>query len=420
MLRDSNAMEGADMATTMPDETTLRAWWAHRQGLDGALAGASAAEVLARTGWARSVGGAGPYLALFARAGITRTAADAAVAALAIHELPAARGCTYVVPQAEFGLALRMGQGFGDAAQVATAKTYCGVSDDELDRLRTAVLAALAAGPLDPKALKDALGDTVRNLGTEGKKRGMTTTLPLALGTLQAKGAIRRVPVNGRLDQQRYRYARWDGLDDARLQLASEAAHTELARRYFRWIGPATLAHFQWFSGLSGKAARAAVAPLGLVPLAPGATDGGLMLFPDDLEALRAFRAPAEPYFALVGWLDNVLHLRRDVAGLLAAEDRERRVFGERGAQLVGGLSELPSHPIVDRGRLVGLWEYDPDAARIAWMTFAPQPSALDAAIARTEAFIRDELGDMRGFSLDSPESRRPRIAALRATHPIG
>ena len=50
----------------------LRAWAWHRQGLDGSLAGCTAEQVLARAGWARSVGGANPYLTLFARAGIRR------------------------------------------------------------------------------------------------------------------------------------------------------------------------------------------------------------------------------------------------------------------------------------------------------------------------------------------------------------
>ena len=90
----------------------LRAWWAHRQGLDGALAGAAPPEVLERTGWARSVAGVGPYLTLFSRAGTSREAADQAVANLEIHELPAARGCTYVVPASEFALALKAGQSF--------------------------------------------------------------------------------------------------------------------------------------------------------------------------------------------------------------------------------------------------------------------------------------------------------------------
>jgi hypothetical protein len=191
----------------------LRAFYWQRQGLDGGLAGqeASAAAVLARTGWSRSVGGCGPYLALFSRsrAGLSREAVDAAVAALQIHELPSARGCTYVVPAADFALALRAGQGRGDAAEIETAKRHCGVTDQELDRLCAKVLDTLSRGPLDPAQIKEVAGDAVRHLGDAGKKRGLTTTLPLALGRLQGLGEIRRVPVNGRLDQQRYRYALW-------------------------------------------------------------------------------------------------------------------------------------------------------------------------------------------------------------------
>ncbi len=92
----------------------LRAWWAHRQGLDGSLEGASPAQVLSRAGWSRSVAGVGPYLTLFSRAGISRAAADAAVAALEIHELPSARACTYVVPSDDFALALALADAVGD------------------------------------------------------------------------------------------------------------------------------------------------------------------------------------------------------------------------------------------------------------------------------------------------------------------
>ena len=57
----------------MIDAQKLRAWYAHRQGLDGSLDDKSSAEeVLDRAGWARSVGGVSPYLTLFSRAGITR------------------------------------------------------------------------------------------------------------------------------------------------------------------------------------------------------------------------------------------------------------------------------------------------------------------------------------------------------------
>jgi hypothetical protein len=70
----------------------LRAWWFHRQGLDGSMRQATPAEALERAGWARSVGGAGPYVSLFARARTTRAAADAAAAKLQIHELPLGAG----------------------------------------------------------------------------------------------------------------------------------------------------------------------------------------------------------------------------------------------------------------------------------------------------------------------------------------
>lgn len=96
------------------DSTKLRAWWAYRQGLDGSLAGASAGSVLERSGWARSVGGIGPYLTLLSRAGINHEAADNAVSRFEIHELPSARGCTYVLPASDFALGLKVGQGFGD------------------------------------------------------------------------------------------------------------------------------------------------------------------------------------------------------------------------------------------------------------------------------------------------------------------
>src|SRR5881227_1732307 len=116
-------------ALTM-DETKMRAWRWHRQGLDGSLADATPSEVLERVGWARSVGGVGPYLTLFARAGTTRDAADAAVAKLAIYELPSARGCTYVLPSQDFALGLKVGEEAAAAPMKVAAKL--GVTETEI------------------------------------------------------------------------------------------------------------------------------------------------------------------------------------------------------------------------------------------------------------------------------------------------
>ena len=75
----------------------------------------------------------------------------------------------------------------------------------------------------------------------------------------------------------------------------------------------------------------------------------------------------------------------------------------------------IPSHAIVDRGELVGLWEFDVDAGDIVWATFDRPSEDVRSAVKATEAFVRDDLGDARSFSLDSPASRRPRVEALRA-----
>src|SRR5438132_1955340 len=128
-------------------DAKLRAWWWHRQGLDGSLAGKSAAEVLSATGWARSVAGAGPYLTLFSRAGLRRAEVDASLAAIEIHELPSARGCTHVLPASDYALGLKVGQAFGESEMKVARKL--GVTDEEVRRLREAVAKALAKGPLD-------------------------------------------------------------------------------------------------------------------------------------------------------------------------------------------------------------------------------------------------------------------------------
>jgi hypothetical protein len=391
------------------DETKLRAWWAHRQGLDGAPAGKSASEVLETSGWARSVGGSAPYLTLFARAGLTREQIDADVAALSIHELPSARGCTYVLPSSDFALGLKLAQGFTGEWKVAEK---LGVTRKEIDKLSQAVLRALEKGPLDPEALRKAAGGAVRNLGAEGQKKGMTTTLPLTLGELQRSGQIRRIPANGRLDQQRYSYALWRPNPLDGWGLSTEEAHVALARRFFRWIGPATVAQFQTFAGTGVKAAKAAVEPLKLEAIAAG---DDRMLLPEERAAFEAFRGPKSPQYALVGSIDSMLLLRGDPASLLDAADRPREVFVDKGTRALSELKDLPSHAILDRGRIVGLWEFDPATDSIAWTAFVKRDKAMQQAVTRMEEWVRAQLGDARSFSLDSPASRAPRIAALRA-----
>jgi hypothetical protein len=374
----------------------LRAWWSHRQGLDGRLEGKSPAEVLSETGWARSVGGVGPYLTLFARAGTSREAADRAVEKLEIHELPSARRCTYVLPAADFALGLKAGATFDGEMKLALK---LGVTEREIDKLCDAVLRGLSKEALDPEEIRDATGNASRSLGAEGKKKGLTTTLPLALGKLQSSGDIRRVPMNGRLDQQRYKYVAWKPNPTAKFKLSPEEVQLELARRYFTWTGPVTVGEFRWFSALSAKAAQAAMEPLKLVPL-----EDGRLILPEQRDAFDAFKVPKQADYRLVSSIDGISLLRRDLSTIADSRDLKS----------LGAVPDLPSHGIFDRGRLVGLWEYDPETESIAWKAFIAKNKDLERAVARTEEYVRKQLGDARSFSLDSPKSRVPRIQALR------
>ncbi len=394
----------------MIDEAKIRAWWSHRQGLDGRLIGKSAAEILTQTGWARSVAGVNPYLTLFSRGGVGRQDADAAVAKLEIHELPSARGCTYLVPSSDYALALKVGQGFGTEADMKVARKL-GVTDAEIEKLCAAVQKALSNGPLEPEELCEHTGGAVRNLGEVGKKKGLTSTLPLALGNLQSAGEIRRIPTNGRLDQQRYRYALWRPNPLDKFKLPADEACTELARRYFTWIGPATQGQFQWFSGLGVKAAKVAMEPLNLEPLI-GRND--YFILPQQRAAFEAFKIPRQAQVTLVSSLDGIVLLRRSLKDLIASQDLKKKAFCDKEFREIGISPDLYNHAILDRGRLVGLWEFDVETASIVWTSFKAQDKALDEAVARTEQFVRGQLGDARSFSLDSPKSRAPKIKALR------
>jgi hypothetical protein len=123
------------------------------------------------------------------------------------------------------------------------------------------------------------------------------------------------------------------------------------------------------------------------------------------------FEVPKQPRYTLVSSLDGINQLRRDLRTLLMPQDRERDlVRGARGPLL----QDLSHHAIFDRGRLVGLWQYDTATSSIVWTAFVKPDAALRDAISKTETFVREDLGDARRFSLDSPKSRVAAIEAIR------
>jgi hypothetical protein len=138
-------------------------------------------------------------------------------------------------------------------------------------------------------------------------------------------------------------------------------------------------------------------------------------MFEEDRELFAKFKTPSKPAYALVSSMDSMFLLRRNLSALLTCEASKQKVYRDKGVSELGSLSDLNSNAILDRGAIVGLWEYDPTSSSMAWLSFAVPDKAICECVSRTEAYIRDQLGDARSFSLDSPKSRTPRIEAIRS-----
>ena len=108
-------------------------------------------------------------------------------------------------------------------------------------------------------------------------------------------------------------------------------------------------------------AAKAAIAGLDH-PLA--GTD--LLATPATLAELRTYAVPATSQIALIGWLDGLVLLRRDLDGVTDAADRDHPCARRPARRPVAPLTDCHIR-IVDRGRLIGLCDYDPGTEEVVW-----------------------------------------------------
>lgn len=377
-----------------------RARWVAGQGY------AETSSALVPGGWVRALGGVEPYLALIARhPGLSRADIDAAVAEDRLWVVPGVRNCIWLVPTADLGLALRV----GDASyrkRTVRDLAKCGVELAEIEDLAKKAHAALADGPLTPAQLGKRLGDAVRSLGPEGKKRGHNTALPAALRFLEGDGELRRIFPDGRLDTNRVLWARVDtnlhALSPSPKKPGEQAI--ELARRFFTWAGPATLDDFVSWSGLTKTACRKAIAALGLEAATIEGLGEGFAGMPLDAPS------PAGPH-CLPGH-DNLITLRAKPAPLVQPEHQAFEVLAMRNKPTpLGEAQWILTRPIVQGGHIAGFWEYDIDAHACVWGGL----ETIDAdAIAPKLAAIAAVLGDLghafKAHVLDTEKAVRHRV----------
>ena len=408
-----------------------RAFWHARQGLARPVAG-DPAEVLARTGWGRTLGGVDVYFAVRARLpGLTREALDGAVTRDELRVVPAVRGCIYLVPERDVGLAMAL------AADLSRPRTdrdleKAGSSWDEVEAVAALVGGVLSSealssedlssGPKTTAAIRKALPEgSVRSLGEAGKKVGLSSPLPVALRELEFRGEITRVPVGGRLDTEQYEWGVPATRPAGKYEIPADPSGrlAAMVRRFFELFAPATLKEASSWIGISQRDAKVAMAELPLVAVAIEGRPDLAWVLEDDRDAL-ACAEPPEPSFSFLAFEDNLMTVHGGPAVFTdpAHHGFPVEAWGSSKPTTIGRARHLSSRPFLAGDRVAGFWEWDIDAGEVVVGTFDSPTAAgwktLRAECERLGAFIRDELGHARSFSLDTDENVRRRAAAIR------
>ncbi|HYM59302.1 MAG TPA: crosslink repair DNA glycosylase YcaQ family protein, partial [Thermoanaerobaculia bacterium] len=249
--------------------------------------------------------------------------------------------------------------------------------------------------------------------GASGKKLGSGTTLPLALRRVQLAGGAIRIAEERRLDGSRFVFARMpDAIEIGRAPADDAALDAELARRMLAWAAPATLDEIAWWAGIGKRAARAAVDAIGAKheirkPL------GEVWSLENEPGAKTS---PATPHF--LPFRDNYLLFRRSLLPLVDEPGGVEVLSWKNEPIPLAEADSLHQNAIVIGGRLRGVWEFDPEAAEVAWRLFLPATRSEKRDVAEAAEslgrWIRDELGDARFYAFDTAKTRAPRIAFAR------
>jgi hypothetical protein len=404
------------------DLARARAHWHHRQGLDAPIKG-KVDEVVAATGWPRTLGGSDVYLAVRARVpGMSRKTLDEAVEAAQLQVIPAVRGCIYLVPRADVPLVLRIAE---EQYKKRTERELqkVGVDEKELHAIGDEVVKALRKAPLLMDALRAALPEgAVRSLGEKGKKLGMSSPLPIALRYLEFEGKVERTLEGGRLDSERYdwRLTATNPFTGAKVSSDPIDRNAAIARRFFASAGPATLRDVSNWAALAQKDARAAMDRLALVPITIDGYGEEAFALEEDLPLLRA-PAPATKTFSFLPFEDNFIVLHGGPGSFVDPRHHGRQipVWGTTRGTTLGEATHMSMRALVEGDRIAGLWEYDPDSKSVVFGTFEPLPpprrKAAEAQAEDLGRFLREEIGHAKSFVLDTENALRERARLVKA-----
>lgn len=380
---------------------------------------------LERTGFVRTLGGVDVYLAVRARVpGMSRADLDRVVERHEAQVIPSVRGCIYLVPREEVPVALRAAD-FLSRARALRDQERAGIRRGEVEKVAKEALALLRkSGPLTTDAIRKSLPDgIVRSLGDAGKKVGVSSTLPPALRHLEFQGSVERTLEGGRLDTERYlwRAVGKNPLESARLSDDPAGLWPRLAEVFFRAAGLGTLSAFAAWAGISKRDATAAAEKLPLAPIEIEGVDSPHFVLEAERRGLLA--APrADDAVAFLPFEDNLLALRGGPAIFVdpAHHGLSVPIWGSGSKkEKLGEVRHMSFRSVVAEGKVVGFWEYDPDAKKVVVGCFDRVKPAtrkrLGEAASDVSTFLAEDLGHGRSFSIDSDDELRKRAKLVRS-----
>jgi hypothetical protein len=385
--------------------------------------GRSIVSALEETGFVRTLGGVDVYLAVRARVpGMRRADLDEAVAAGEAQVTPAVRGCMYLVPRRDVPLALRVAS-LLNRSRDEREHQKAGIRPGEVEEVAQAALQVLAErGPLTTDALRRAMPTgSVRSLGEQEKKVGISSPLPAALRQLEFAGKLERALENVRLDSERYLWratvrSPFDGvtLPDDPIDL-----YAGLARIFLRGAGLGTQKDFAAWAGIPQRDAKAALEKTGVLPVAIEGVDEIHFLLEERRDLLAA-TGEAASAVAFLPFEDNLIHLHGGPALWLDAEHHglEVPVWGSSKKTTLGEAKHMSLRSVLAEGKISGFWEYDPDPHSIVYAAFPGLSKTgrkkFDAAAEDLARFLTDDVGHGRSFSLDTDDDLRERSKQMR------
>jgi hypothetical protein len=209
---------------------------------------------------------------------------------------------------------------------------------------------------------------------------GIMTTEQLRFGYLMIWAELEGIICSGAMRGKQFTYALLEERAPPAPARSREEALAELTRRYFTSHGPATVADFVWWSGLTTADARAGLALLG-AQLAQEEIGGQMYWY--------APSAPVAPDPAPTAYL-----LPNYDEYIVAYKDRRAIMDAAQAARLDPRGNVLFSHTIVLDGQVAGIWKRTLtndtvllDTAALAPLTAAAQ-DAITAAADRYGRFL--------------------------------